>query len=1326
MSRPGTSADAYPLSPVQQGMLFHWLVDRHAGTDIEQIVADLHEVVDPVHLERAWRHAIDTFGTLRTAFAWEGLSVPLQHVEPQASLTMAVEDLRALSHEARARRVDEYLRLDRREGFDLLHAPIMRVALFQLADAHCQMVWSFHHILIDGRAFEVILNEVFASYGGEVARPVADRSYREYIDWVGRQAPEAAVAFWRAKLAGFTAPTPIPTDHPPTPDRERSGEKGTTLSAELSRRLRELAARDRLSVNTLLMSAWSLLLARYSGERDIVFGATKTTRRGTIADADTMVGLFLATIPVRVIVDQDLSVAEFLQRVRAEWVSLRGFEHLPLVDIRQASEVPSSASLFHTLVVYENHQFGTRLNAQGGAWANRHFHILAQTNFPLNLLAYGDDSLVLKVEYDARLFEPFTIDRILGHLETVLEAWSRDTSGPVRDTPMLTADERRTILGEWNDTAREYPRDVPLAALVEAQVARTPNATAVTMGSETISYRDLDARANQLARELRRHGAGPDVLVGLAVERSVEMMVALLAVIKAGAAYVPLDPMFPRDRLAYMMADSELGLLITQHSVKASLPSFTGVVLELDAPTWSANDASNLDVAVEPDNLAMVIYTSGSTGWPKGVQVSRGALINLLWSMREWLGLTAADRLLAVTTISFDIAGADIWLPWLVGAQTVVASRESAADGAQLRDMIERHDITFLQATPVTWRQLLEEGWTGKRDLQAVCTGEAMPPEVAARVLPLVGRLWNLYGPTETTIWSTGLQVRAPVERISIGLPVANTQCYILDDHRQPVPAGVTGELYIAGDGLARGYLKRPDLDADKFLPEPFSGRPGARMYRTGDLARYLPDGIIECLGRTDHQVKIRGFRIELGEIESVLRRYPDVRQAVVVAREDVPGERRLVAYVVPERAALDAARLRAHLKERLPDYMVPTAIVQLDAMPLTANGKVDRRALPAPDRDAAPTASATVTARTHAEKQVSEIWEEIFHRPQIGVTENFFDLGGHSILAVKLMAKIRRVFGKQLPLNALFEAPTIAQLAKHVEDAERTLGRHTLVSIQAAGSRPPIFWIPGGAALGLFRLRPIVTRLGAEQPVYGLGSSHPQTLADVESVEQRSRKYLELVRRVQPHGPYCFAGFCAGGLVAYEMAQQATDDGEAVAFVGMINSSFPRYPVGRVDRLLLKAQRLRHQIRAARASGTSLVAYARQKIAARRTTKAEQRTLAAVTRQVRQTGFQQDASAHNQVLLNATVEAFERYEPRSYGGAITLFVSDDEAFAGVSRHLDPRLRWTRYAAVLEVRTFPGGHDNVLEALDGGSFAEALQMALEGALGRYGADAAGH
>lgn len=1309
--------DAYQLAPIQQGMLFHWLLDRHSGTDIEQIIADLNEPIDKVRLETAWNAVLESFTTLRTAFMWDGLTTPLQRVEPHATIHVAFQDLRDLGPAERGSHVNTYLESDRRNGFDLASPPAMRVALFQIDDSRFTMVWSFHHILIDGRSFEVILKSVFAAYESGTAPEVLDRPYKDYIDWVIQQDQSRARDFWRQTLAGFTATTPLPFDPSGIP-ADGFGQRDFALPVETTHRLRELARREDISLNTIIMAAWALLLARYSGETDIVFGATKTTRRGTIRDADKMVGLFLATIPVRISIDPDAPVREWLKRVRAGWASLRGYEHLPLVDIKHVSALPPGASLFESHVVFENYEFATRLRSQGGAWTQRDFRLVENTGFPLSFLVYGDDALALKIEFDGRRFHGETIQRMLGELARVLSAWSEDATGPVWRTPILTRTEEELLLHDWNATEMAYPKDRSLAQLIEDQVERTPHAIAVVSGEERLSYRELNQRANKLARELVNRGAGPDRLIGICLERSAAMMVALLAVAKSGAAYLPLDPFLPVARMTYMMDDSELAILITQESLRRPLHAFSGPVILVDnpagTPNWHANSGANLNVSVRPEHLGYVIYTSGSTGRPKGVQVSRGSLLNLLWSMREWLRLNAGDRLLTVSTISFDIAGVDVWLPWLVGAQTIVASREQAADGLQLKELMDRHTVTFLQATPVTWRLLLGAGWKGNADMQIVCTGEAMPPELARELTPIVRRLWNLYGPTETTIWSTGYRVESGDGPILIGRPIGNTRCYVLDERHRLVPLGAGGELYIAGDGLARGYRKRPELTAEKFVADPF--RPGQRMYRTGDLARFRADGNIECLGRTDDQVKIRGFRIELGEIETLVKDYPGIKQAVVVAREDTPGDKRLVAYFVPERGQIGIAELRSRMKESLPNYMVPSAYISLETMPLTVNGKVDRKALPAPEQDAIATGRIAVLPRTYVEKQLSEIWEEIFSVTQVSVEDDFFELGGHSLLALSMMTKITQVFGEHLPLNLLFESPTIAKLAKQIERHQKTVGQHTLVSIQASGSRPPVYWIPGGAALGLFRLRHIVTRLGPDQPVYGLGSSHPRSLRDVEGVEQRASNYLELVRNVQPHGPYCLAGFCAGGRVAYEMAQRLVADGETVAFLGMINCWFPNYPSGRIGRVTAKVQRLRHHIRLAREHGTTLIGFIQQKRSGRREAQLRQQGLDAARREVAQHGFQRTDSSQNEVLLEATTVQFERYRPQPYPGRISLFISDDAAVAGVSKNLDPRFAWAKHAASHEIRVFPGGHEAVLEMPYAVNFAETLKAALEDAL----------
>ena len=610
--------------------------------------------------------------------------------------------------------------------------------------------------------------------------------------------------------------------------------------------------------------------------------------------------------------------------------------------------------------------------------------------------------------------------------------------GRLGDLPLLTPAERQQLLVEWNDTATEYPRHTCLHQLFEEQVDRTPDSVAVVFEGQQLSYRDLNARANELAHYLKMLGVRAETLVAICVERSVEMVVGILGILKAGGAYVPLDPAYPKDRLAFTINDCQPRVLLTQQTLAASLPAQAArmVCLDSDWREIAAAPESDLASAAGPANLAYVIYTSGSTGRPKGVTVPHRAVVNFLGAMQQQIRLTEHDILLAVTTLSFDIAGLDLFLPLTVGARVVIAKRETAADGSALVERLTSSGATILQATPVTWRLLRETGWKKSPHLKILSGGEALPPDLAHHLLGAGESVWNLYGPTETTIYSTAYRITSLDQKIVIGRPIANTQIYILDTRFQPVPVGVAGELHIGGDGLARGYLNRPELTAEKFIANPFSSEPGARLYKTGDLARYLSNGNIECLGRLDHQVKIRGFRIELGEIESHLRRHPAIQDVVAVAREDAPGDKRLVAYLVPQSAETPpaVAELRRELLERLPDYMVPSAFVFLDALPLTPNGKVDRKALRAPDESRPDLATDFVAPRNRVEESLAAIWRELLGIEQVGIHDNFFALGGHSLLAATIQSRMASVSHVNLPLRKLFEAPTIAELSSEIE----------------------------------------------------------------------------------------------------------------------------------------------------------------------------------------------------------------------------------------------------------------------------------------------------
>jgi amino acid adenylation domain-containing protein len=730
----------------------------------------------------------------------------------------------------------------------------------------------------------------------------------------------------------------------------------------------------------------------------------------------------------------------------------------------------------------------------------------------------------------------------------------------------MSHEELHKILVEWNATQKEYPRHSCVHHLFEAQAQRTPGAIALSFEGQRLTYAELNARANQLSRHLSQLGVGPDRLVGISLERSLDLLVALLGILKAGGAYVPLDPSYPEDRLAYILQDSDAGVLVTQASVAAHHKTAARVVcLDKDWPAIGQESDANLDVPVSSSNLAYVLYTSGSTGKPKGVEIEHRNVVNFLWSMRQEPGLSREDRLVAVTTISFDIAGLELFLPLIAGAQVVLASRSVAMDGARLKAVLEDERATVMQATPATWRLLLDAGWRGDPRLKILCGGEALPRELANQLLPCCGSLWNMYGPTETTIWSSVYKVSDGEQALlPIGHPIGNTQMYILDSAGNPVRGGAEGELYIGGEGVARGYHNRPELTREKFVSDPFSSEPDARLYRTGDLARYLPDGNILFLGRIDHQVKIRGFRIELGEIEAVLAEHPAVQQNVVVARDGTHGEKHLVAYFVSRNGNLPRPpELRTFLQKKLPDYMLPATYVALDAFPLTPNGKVDRRALPPPDRTQVVAGEHHVGPRNPLETRLVQLWEEVLGISPISVTANYFDLGASSLAAARLFTRISKEFKRELPLSFLYEAPSIEQIARRLTDDANAPLWKSLVPIQTQGSGVPLFCVHGGGGGTLF-MRGLARHLGQDRPFYGLQAEavHGRRIKG-HRVEDMAAHYVSEIRTVHPDGPFFLSGYCLGGVIAVEMARQLKQQGFEVPLVALFNAANPALHLG-------------------------------------------------------------------------------------------------------------------------------------------------------------------
>ncbi|MDB6068791.1 MAG: amino acid adenylation domain protein [Pedosphaera sp.] len=1300
---------AYPLSPMQHGMLFHTIYAPLSGVYLQQVVGTLSHDLDVQAFRKAWQKTVARHPVLRTSFFYEGLPSPLQQVHSEVDLPFEMEDWTRVPIPDRKQKLDQYLALDRQRGFVFNIAPLLRLVVFRGGNNDFQFLWTFHHAVLDGRSFAIVLNEVFAFYdairaGDNLQLPLPP-PFRDYIEWLQQKDLSQSEGFWRKELKGFTSPTPFVVDQTPSSHTSQSAgcdERSVKLSAKTTGALHQLARKHGMGLNTIIQGAWALLLGRYSGEQDVVFGVTRACRKSSVPQAESMVGIFLNTLPLRARITADVPVIDWLKDLRARQNLVRPHEHTPLSEIQKWSEVPPGNQLFDSILILDHSTLDTALRAQGGDWKSRSFRVIDQTNFPLTLLGFMEQELLLKMEFDTRRFNNPVIERMLGHLQTLLESIAANPNSELSSLPMLQSDEQHQLLVGWNQTQTNYPRDLCLHNLFRAQVSKTPDATALVFEDDQLTWRELDQQSDQLAARLQSLGVGLDVLVGICVERSLEMVVGLLGILKAGGAYVPLDPAYPRERLAHMISDSQMPVLLTQKRLLPTLPPHAAKVLCVDAPEPLArSDAQPIANPVKSDNLAYVIYTSGSTGKPKGVMLTHRNVVNFLTAMDQVLGNHATGTWLAVTSISFDISVLEIFWTLTRGLKVVIQADEKAStsavestaehvpgkidfslfyfsgdegqnpqdryrlllegarfadqhglaavwtperhfhafgglypnpavtsaaiaavteriqiragsvvlplhdpirvaeewamvdnlsrgrvglsfasgwhsndfvfapqnyqdrknlmfqhidivkrlwrgetvnrpggDGKEVsvrilprpvrldvplwitasgspdtfrmagemganiltnllgqtvkevaekiaiyrkawrehghgpragqvtlmlhtfveRDMklvrekvrvpfteylktsvdlvqkassawsfaafqkpsrtggedtsakpdfnqlnpadmqamldhaferyfetsglfgtpatclklvnelkrigvdeiaclidfgvdiesvlaslhflkdlnhsanrpaiadrrqysiaaqIKRHGVTHFQCTPSLARMLLSdpESASALASLQEFLVGgEALPPSLASQLTQLIsGRIHNMYGPTETAIWSTTQLLSKTDSRVTIGRPIANTEVYILDQHQHPVPIGVPGELFIGGEGVARGYLHRPELTAEKFIPHPFNGNTGARLYRTGDLARYQADGSIEFVGRIDHQLKLRGHRIELGEIESALASHPAVKETVVVAAEDPLGDKRLVAYIVPAQASSSDATAASH-----------------------------------------------------------------------------------------------------------------------------------------------------------------------------------------------------------------------------------------------------------------------------------------------------------------------------------------------------------------------------------------------------------------------------
>jgi amino acid adenylation domain-containing protein len=1047
----------YELSPMQQAMLFHSLYAPGSGVYVIQQSLRLTGPLDAAALERSWQTLVERHGILRTAFFWEDLEKPLQVVHKQAALELMRESWRELSADQQRERLRQVLAEDLERSFDLTEPPLFRLALYELDENVHQLIWSYHHLLSDGWSQGLLLQELFTAYaayaqGREPALP-RTRPFRDYIAWLQRQDLEKAEAFWRQSLAGLTAPTFVlePDGRPEGPHPEDSRRAILTLSPEASAALREVARTRRLTLNTLVQGAWALLLSRMTGSDDVVFGTTVSGRPADLPGVESIIGLFINTLPVRMAVPPEGRLKEWLAAFQQRQVEIRRFEHSPLVEVQRWSDLPAGTPLFDHILVFENLALPGEVSSAIPGLAIQEEAANTSTNFPLNVVVIPGARLTLTALYDAARFHGAEVSRLLERLAGVLAVFAADQDPLLGEIPVLLEAERQQALIEWNDTWSMYPREAGLPELFEQVARELPDAPALfDPQGEAWSYRRLDEESSRLARHLRRLGVGPESAVGISMERSAELILGTLAILKAGGIYVPLDASYPDERLAFMLEDTGARIVLVH---AATRERFAGDligdgtlrnslrVLDLDDSDWRLETAVAPGVRVPAECLAYVIYTSGSTGRPKGVGVPHRAIVRLVLET-NYVRLGPGDRTGQIANISFDAATYEIWGALLTGAAVAVIPREVVLSPTDFAHAIRGRGVTSMFLTSALFTRMSREVPDAFATMSELMVGgEAVDPAAARAVLAgqPPRRLLDAYGPTESTTFATWYLISEAIHEapegaaIPIGRALANTTLFVLDRTNTPVPPGSPGELCIGGDGLARGYLNRPELTADRFIPHPWPPleTTGERLYRTGDLVRQRPDGAIEYLGRLDHQVKIRGFRIEPGEIEAVLAGHPEIRECAVLARQDTPGETRLVAYAV---TGADPAALRAWLQERLPDYMVPTAWVVLDALPLTANGKLDRRALPAPERIGSVDADSAPTDAV--EEQLAAIWAEVLGLERVGIHDDFFALGGHSLLATQVVSRVRSAFEVDLPLRDLFESPTVAELARAVRQA--------------------------------------------------------------------------------------------------------------------------------------------------------------------------------------------------------------------------------------------------------------------------------------------------
>ncbi|MFB2983014.1 amino acid adenylation domain-containing protein [Microseira sp. BLCC-F43] len=1314
---PRPNQEEVPLSFAQTRM---WLLDQlEPGNPAYNCPTNIRLVgrLKKAALEQSINEIVRRHEVLRAKFpAVDGK--PVQAIAPTLTLSLPMVDISHLPTLDKQAEVQKLAQEEAQRPFNLALDSLVRATLVRLGEEEHILFLTLHHIIFDGWSVGVILKELAFLYEAFCAgnsSPLSELpiQYADFAHWQQQhlqgEVLESQLAYWRRQLGSDLPVLKLPTDRQRAPQQTFLGARqNLLLPKSLTELLKVISQREGVTLFMTLLAAFQILLYRYTGQEDIVVGAPIAGRIRT--ETEKLIGVFINTLVLRTYLDGKLSFRELLAQVRK--VAVEAYEHQDIPFEKLVEEIQPNRDLSHTPLFQVLFQLrnvpNETVEVQGIRFEE--FQLdrgIAAFDLTLDIVD-THEGLSCRFVYNTDLFERATISRMAGHFQTLLEGIVANLEQPIGQLPLLTEAERHQLLVEWNNTHRDYPKDKCIHQLFEEQAERTPDAVAVVFEQEYLTYGELNRRANQLAHHLQALGVKPEVLVGICVERSLLMVVGLLGILKAGGAYMPLDPSYPTERLNFMLEDANVSVLLTQQQFVERVGSdgVRVVCLDRDALAHASLSQENPSVPLTPENLAYVIYTSGSTGNPKGVPIAHRGLCNLAIVEIELFDVQPNSRVLQFASFSFDASIWEIVMALGAGATLCLATSESLQPGQPLLRLLQEQRITHVNLVPSALAALPTQDLPALQNI--VVGGEPCPANLVAQWA--VGRrFFNAYGPTESTVCATVAQCFESTLAPPIGRPINNSQIYILDRYLQPVPIGVPGELHIAGVGLARGYLNRPDLTDAKFIPNPFSNEPGSRLYKTGDLVRYLPDGNIEFKGRIDDQVKMRGNRIELGEIETAICQHPEVRECVVIVRTKESGDKQLVAYVVPNLGAMPpgvpptASKLRSFLKQKLPDYMVPAAFVVLESLPLSPNGKVDRRVLPAPDKSSFLDTS-FVPPSDALEKQLAQIWSEILDVESVGVKDNFFALGGHSLLAVLLMAKIQQEFGKSLPLATLFQSPTIADLAALLRTEKDVPTHANLVLIQPLGNKPPFFCVHpvGGDVLCYADL---ARHLGDTQPFYALralgldGSGEPLT-----RIEDMAATYIKALQTIQPEGPYQLGGWSMGGVVVFEMAQQLKASGHHVSLVALIDSyaPIPRFKKTKeIDETMLLADWVKNlsglsgkdlPVSIDSKTGGDCVLELQQKgsLEAQLNYILEYTQVAGIF--PREMTWQQFMCLFQ--VFKANRLSLHFYHPQSYPGRVTLFLQHEHSLA---LNIDPTLGWGELATGgLDIHKIPGDHFSII------------------------------